>query len=78
MQTTPFDVKYFITSNLKQETAKGGMTGLQSGNIMLRRLNLKQAKVNISVCSLKREVKVKVNKFCVGREELLNAYKPTK
>ena len=41
------------------------MTGLQSGNIMLRRLKLKQAKVNISVCSLKREVKV--NKFCVGR-----------
>ena len=38
----------------------------------------KQAKVNISVCSLKREVKVKVTKFCVGREELINAYKPTK
>ena len=54
------------------------MTGLQSGNIMLRRLKLKQAKVNISVCSLKHEVKVKVNKFCVGREELINAYKPTK
>ena len=56
-----------------QETTKGGMTGLQSGNIMLRRLKLKQAKVNISVCSLKREVKVKVNKVCVGREELINA-----
>ena len=54
------------------------MTGLQRGNIMLRRLKLKQAKVNISVCSLKREVKVKVNKSCVGREELINAYKPTK
>ena len=38
----------------------------------------KQAKVNISVCSLKCEVKVKVTKFCVGREELINAYKPTK
>ena len=62
----------------KQETAKGGMTGLQSSNIMLRRLKLKQAKVNISVCSLKRKVKVKVNKFCVSREELINAYKPTK
>ena len=47
-----------------QETAKGGMTGLQSANIMLRRLKLKQAKLNIRVC----EVKVKVNKFCVGRE----------
>ena len=45
------------------------MTGLQSGNIVLRRLKLKQAKVNISVCSLKREVKVKVNKFCDGQEE---------
>ena len=43
------------------------MTGLQSGNIMLRGLKLKQAKVNISVRPLKREVKVKVNKFCVGR-----------
>ena len=38
----------------------------------------KQAKVNFSVCSLKREVKVKVTKFCVGREELINAYNPTK
>ena len=54
------------------------MTGLQSGNIMLRRLKLKQAKVNICVCSLKCEVKVKVNKFCVGQEELINAYKPIK
>ena len=54
------------------------MGGLQSGNIMLRRLKLKQAKVNISVCSLKLQVKVKVNKFCVGWEELINAYKPTK
>ena len=61
-----------------QETAKGGMTGLQSTNIMLRRLKLKQAKFNISVCSLKRDVKAKVSKFCVGREELINAYKPTK
>ena len=26
----------------------------------------------------KYQVKVKVNKFCVGREELINAYKPTK
>ena len=54
------------------------MTGLQSGNIMMRRLKLKQAKVNISLCSLKREVKDKVNKFYVGREECINAYKPTK
>ena len=30
---------------------------------------------SISVCSLKREVKVNVTKFCVGREELINAYK---
>ena len=35
-------------------------------------------KFNISVCSLKLKVKVKVTKFCVGREELINAYKPTK
>ena len=28
----------------------------------------KQAKVNISVCSLKREVKVKVTKFCIYLE----------
>ena len=28
--------------------------------------------------SLKREVKVKVTKFCVGQEELINAYKPIK
>ena len=38
----------------------------------------KQAKVNISVCSLKREVKVKVTKFCVSLEELINVYKLTK
>ena len=35
-------------------------------------------KVSISMCSLKREVKVKVVKFCVGREELSNVYKLTK
>ena len=36
----------------------------------------KQLKVNISMCSLKR--KVKVTKFCVGWEELMNVYKLTK
>ena len=36
-----------------------------------------QAKVNISVCPLKREVKVKVTKLCVGREEIISAYEPT-
>ena len=37
----------------------------------------KKNKLNsISVCSLKREVKVKVTKFCDGQEELINAYKP--
>ena len=61
------NLKIMYNQKIEQETAKGGMTGLQSGNIMLRRLKLKQAKVNISVCSLKREVKVKVNKFCVCR-----------
>ena len=30
------------------------------------------------MCSLKRKVKVKVTKFCVGPEELINAYKSTK
>ena len=35
----------------------------------------KHAKVNISVCSLKREVKVKVTKFCASLEELINVYK---
>ena len=30
------------------------------------------------MCSLKRKVKVKVTKFYVGWEELINAYKPTK
>ena len=38
----------------------------------------KHTKVNISMCSLKQEVKVKVTKFCVGREELINVYKLTK
>ena len=28
-----------------------------------------------TVCSLKREVKVKVTKFCIGREELINVNK---
>ena len=37
-----------------------------------------QAKVDISVCSLKREVKVKVTKFCIGRDELINVNKLTK
>ena len=37
-----------------------------------------QAKVNISVCSLKREVKVNVTKFCISREELINVNKLTK
>ena len=31
-----------------------------------------------SVCLLKRDVKVKITKFYVGREELINAYIPTK
>ena len=35
----------------------------------------KQAKVNISMCSLKLEVKVKVTKFGTGLKELINAYK---
>ena len=30
------------------------------------------------MCSLKHEVKVKVIKCCVGREELINVYKLTK
>ena len=34
-------------------------------------------KVNISMYSLKREVNVKVTKFCVGRKELINVYKLT-
>ena len=34
--------------------------------------------MSISVCSLKREVKVKVTKFCIGREELINVNKLTK
>ena len=38
----------------------------------------KQAKVNISMCSLNSEVKVKVTKFCVDQEELINVYKLTK
>ena len=38
----------------------------------------KQGKVNISVCSLKREVKVKVTKFCIGPEELINGNNLTK
>ena len=38
----------------------------------------KQAKVNISVCSQKRGVKVKVTKFCARLEELINVYKLTK
>ena len=33
---------------------------------------------SISVCSLKKEVKVKVTKFCAGLEELINVYKLTK
>ena len=37
----------------------------------------KEAKVNISVCSLKRRVKLKVTKFCIGWKELINAHKPT-
>ena len=57
---------------MKQETAKGGMTGLQSGNIYWKDYTWK------CVCSLNREVKVKVTKFCVGLEELINAYKLTK
>ena len=38
----------------------------------------KQAKVNISVCSLKCEVKVKLTKFYVGPEERINVYNLTK
>ena len=45
---------------------------------MINGVKKNKLKVNISVCSLKREVKVKVTKFCVGWEELINAYKPTK
>ena len=41
-------------------------------------LKREQAKVNISVCSLEREVKVKVTKLCVGRTELINVNKLTK
>ena len=37
-----------------------------------------QAKVSISVCSLKREVKVKVTKMFAGLEELINVYKLAK
>ena len=36
----------------------------------------KQAKMNISTCSLKCEVKVTI--FCVGQVELVNVYKLTK
>ena len=39
---------------------------------------LKEAEVDISVCLLKREVKVKVTKFCVGWEDLIHVYKLTK
>ena len=35
----------------------------------------KQAKFNICVCSLKREVKVKVKKLCARLEGLINVYK---
>ena len=38
----------------------------------------KQAKVNFSVCSLKRKVKVAVTKFCASLEELINVYKLNK
>ena len=38
----------------------------------------KQAKVNISVCLLNREVHVKATKFCIGQEELVNVYKLAK
>ena len=34
--------------------------------------------MKISVCSLKREVKVKVTKFCIGREEPIKVNKLTK
>ena len=47
------------------------------GNTTLKAIH-KQAKVNISVFSLKCEVKVKVTKFCAGLDELINAYKLTK
>ena len=50
---------------------------LEMFTVRVRRLVAK-AKVNISVCSLTREVKVKVTTFDVGRAELINAYKPTK
>ena len=33
---------------------------------------------SINVCSLKREVKVKVTKSCASLEELINVYKLTK
>ena len=47
------------------------------GNTTLKGTH-KQAKVNISVCSLKRKVKVKVKKCCAGLEDLFNVYKLTK
>ena len=47
------------------------------GNTTLEAIH-KQAKVNISLCSLKHEVQVKVTKFCAGLEELINDYKLTK
>ena len=73
---------WLCKEHTQQETAKGGMTGLQSANIYWKdgswkyvcdlgawnihcscrkywiQKKKKQAKVNISVCSLKREVKV--------------------
>ena len=49
----------------------------EPGNTTLKAIH-KQAKVNISVCSLKREIKVKLTKFCAGLEELINFYKLTK
>ena len=60
----------YVTLKLEKFTVSVRNTGCK--------IKKKQAKVNISMCSLKREVKVKVTKFCVGREELINAYKPTK
>ena len=58
----------YVTLKLEMFTVSVRNTGCEKTN------KLK----SISVCSLKREVKVKVTKFCVGREELINAYKPTK
>ena len=61
--------KVYVTLKLEKFTVSVRVFWLQK--------KTKQAKVNISVCSLKREFKLKVTKFCIGWKELINAYKPT-